>query len=256
MKTAFTLLAIVAYAAAVQVADPFADRSISSTVVDAIEGLRDQMPCGFPGLGIPPLAPLKIGHKEINIDTSVFKLQGSIDHFRLNGLNDFEIAEMKVNAITSKVTYRFIFNNVNVDTLYDLKMVLKKAGFTINMVGKGPGKFAIKDMHIWGTLKYSLGVLSGKLKLKSLEVRAHINEVESDIEGILGEGAINHKLNDVLAEAVEIAVNENEDAISDTIETIALPVVNSALEDVTLSDLVGGGGGEGGEKEACIPPEA
>lgn len=212
------------------------------------------MPCGFPGLGIPPLAPLKINHQEININHPAIRLVGSIDNFRLNGLNDFDIAEMKVNAITSKVTFRFIFNNVNVDTLYDFQLMLKKAGFTINMVGAGPAKFAIKDMQIWGVMKYSLGVLSGKLKLKTLEVRTHIGDVESDIEGILGEGVVNHKMNDVLAEAVELAVNENEDMIADTIEAIALPAVNSVLDEFKLTDLVGSiGGGDGTEKTECIP---
>ena len=232
-----------------------ADRSISSTVVDVIEGIRDQMPCGFPGLGIPPLAPLKIKHQSVNLDYPFLKLQGSVDNFVLNGLNDFDIAEMKVNAILSKVTFRFVFNNINVDTLYDMSLMLKKFGFTVNMIGAGPAKFAIKDMQIWGTMKYSLGVLSGKLKLKTLEVRTHIGDVESDIEGILGEGAVNHKMNDIIEEAIELAVNENEDMITETIESVALPVVNSVLNDVALSDLIGGSGGEGGEKEACLPLE-
>ncbi|XP_065356562.1 uncharacterized protein LOC135950954 [Calliphora vicina] len=253
MKTIICLLAVVAFAAGTQNVDPFASRSISSSVVDAIEGMRDQMPCGFPNMGIPPLAPLTFSHKDVNIDTSAIKLVGTLDNFRLNGLNDFEIAEMRVNAITSKVTFRFIFNNVNVDTLYDLKLHLKKAGFTINMIGAGPAKFAIKDMHIWGTMKYSLGVLSGKLKLKSLDVRARIGDVESDIEGILGEGAVNHKLNNVLEEAVELAVNENEDLISHTIEGMALPMVNGVLDEFKLSDLLGSIGGGEGEKVECVP---
>lgn len=216
------------------------------------------MPCGFPGLGIPPLAPLKIAHKEINIDYPAIRLSGFVDNFRLNGLNDFDIAEMKVNAILSKVTFRFIFNNVNVDTMYDFQLMLKKAGFTINMIGAGPAKFAIKDMQIWGTMKYSLGVLSGKLKLKTLEVRTHIGEVDSDIEGILGEGIVNHKMNDVIAEALELVINENEDMITETIENAALPMVNSVLDEIKLTDLVGSiGGGDGTEKDACIPlPEA
>lgn len=214
------------------------------------------MPCGFPGMGIPPLAPLKINHKAVNIALPFFELKGSVDNFRLNGLNDFDIAEMKVNAILSKVTFRFVFNNINVDTMYDMSMMLKKYGFTIKMIGAGPAKFAIKDMQIWGTMKYSLGVLSGKLKLKTLEVRTHIGDVESDIEGILGEGMVNHKMNDIIEEAVELAVNENEDMIAETIETMALPMVNSVLDDMSLTDLVGAGsGGEGGEKEACLPLE-
>lgn len=229
--------------------------SISSTVVDAIEGLKEQMPCGFPGLGIPPIAPLRINEKDIDIDTSALKMKGTIDHFRLNGLNEFDIEEMKVNAITSKVTYRFLFHDVNVDTKYDLEMLLKKYGFTINLIGAGHAKFAIRDMVIWGTLKYSLGVLSGKLKLKSLEVRTHLGEVDSEIGGLLGDGSVNEKMNEYLAEVVETVINENEDLIAETIENVALPVVNNVLDDVSISDVIAGGDGEGGEKEVCIPPE-
>ncbi|XP_022224993.1 uncharacterized protein LOC111075812 [Drosophila obscura] len=257
MKIFVALLAFVAYASAASVGEPIDSQSISSTIEDMIYGIQEQMPCGFAGLGIPPLAPLRIDHKNIDIDTSGFKAKGSIDHFRLNGMNDFEIDEMKVNALTSKVTYKFSFRNVNVDTSYDLTVLLKKFGFTINLIGAGHAKFAIKDMVIWGTLKYSLGVISGKLKLKSLEVRTHLGEVDSEIEGIMGHGMINEKMNLYLAEAVETAVNENEDLIADTIESIALPAVNNVLDDISVADVIAGSGGdgEGGEKEVCIPPE-
>ncbi|XP_001356235.2 uncharacterized protein [Drosophila pseudoobscura] len=255
MKIFVALLAFVAFASAASVGEPIDSQSISSTIEDLIHGIQEQMPCGFAGLGIPPLAPLRIDHKNIDIDTSALKAKGTIDHFRLNGMDDFEIDEMKVNALTSKVTYKFTFRNVNVDTSYDLTVLLKKFGFTINLIGAGHAKFAIKDMVIWGTLKYSLGVLSGKLKLKSLEVRTHLGEVDSEIEGILGDGAVNEKMNLYLAEAVEMAVNENEDLITDTIEAIALPVVNNVLDEISVADVIAGSGGEGGEKEVCIPPE-
>lgn len=212
------------------------------------------MPCGFPGLGIPPLAPLKINHKEVDINTQAIKVHGVIDHFSLNGLNDFDITEMKVNAILSKVTYRLNFRNVNVDTSYDLKVLLKKFGFTIDLIGDGPAKFAIKDMEIWGVIKYSLGVLTGKLKLKTLEVRTHIGDIESDIDGMLGHGIINHRLNSVIALVAEEVVNGSEDIISDTIESIALPIVNDVLEEAALTDLVGIIAG-GDDKDACVPPE-
>nr|ABV82429.1 TA01762p [Drosophila melanogaster] len=257
MKIFVAILVFVAVASAASMGQPIETQSISSTIVDVIEGIKEQMPCGFTSVGLPPLAPLRIDHQDINIDSSVLKAQGTIDHFRLNGLNDFDIDEMKVNAITSKVTYKFTFRDVNVDTQYDLSVLLKKYGFTINLIGAGHAKFAIKDMVIWGTMKYSLGVISGNLKLKSLEVRTHLGEVDSEIEGILGDGSINEKMNEYLAEAVELAINENEDLIADTIESIALPAVNSVLDDISIAEIISGAGGdgEGGEKEACIPPE-
>ncbi|XP_039951909.1 uncharacterized protein LOC126753191 [Bactrocera neohumeralis] len=254
MKIAIFLLALVGLATATQVAETYADRSLSSTAVNVIENMRDQMPCGFPGVGIPPLAPLKIPHKEVNIDTEALQLQGVVENFRLNGMDDFDIDEMKINAVTSKVNFLFTFRNVNVDTEYDLRLLLKKAGFTINLVGSGPAKFAVKNISVKGVVKYSLGLLTGKLKLKTLEIRTHIGEVESDIEGIMGEGDINEKLNEYLAEIVEAAVNDNEDLITETIESLAVPKVNSALGDMSLADMIAAVGGNSDEKDKCIPP--
>ncbi|XP_054745190.1 uncharacterized protein LOC129249411 [Anastrepha obliqua] len=250
MKTAIIFLAIVAFATAGQDTNLLADRSLSTTAEQILVDIRDQMPCGFPSKGIPPLAPLKIPHKEVNIDTESLKLQGVVDNFRLNGLNEFEIDEMKINAITSKVTFRLIFSNVNVDTQYDLSAILKKAGFTINLVGNGQAKFAVKNIDISGTIKYSLGILSGKLKLKTLSISTHIGEVESDIQGILGSAGINEKMNEMLEEVVQLAVNENEETITETIESIALPKVNNFLNDNSIFDLIN----SGNEKVECIPP--
>uniref|UniRef100_A0A1A9WU10 Hemolymph juvenile hormone binding protein n=1 Tax=Glossina brevipalpis TaxID=37001 RepID=A0A1A9WU10_9MUSC len=256
MKSLIILTVLLAFAASQKEINPLDERSISSAVVEVIEGLRDEMPCGFPAIGIPPLAPLKLNHKELNINFLGLNLNGAVDKFRLTGLNDFEIAEMKVNALASKVIFRFIFYNISVDTMYDIQARLRQAGLTVNLIGAGHANFAVKDMHIWGVLKYSFNLISGKLKIKGLEIRTHIGDVESDIQGILGTGLINRKMNALLSEAVELLVNTNEDMITENVEALAVPIINSFLDKFTVGDIVGaiGGGGEG-EKEPCKPEE-
>ncbi|TMW42871.1 hypothetical protein DOY81_012052, partial [Sarcophaga bullata] len=81
MKTIFIVLATVAFAAAAQEKpDPFASRSISSSVTEGIEAIQQQMPCGFPDQGIPPLAPLYIPHRAVDIDTEAVQ-SGTVDNF-------------------------------------------------------------------------------------------------------------------------------------------------------------------------------
>ncbi|XP_067625374.1 uncharacterized protein [Eurosta solidaginis] len=247
MNTVIIVLAIVGLASATEV--DISTYSLSSEAVKAIESIRDEMPCGFPELGIPPLAPLVLPQKEVDINNELLQMNGAINNFILNGLNDFEIHEFKINAITSKITFRFTFRNINVDTFYDLSLLAKKSGFTINMIGNGRAKFAIKDMSISGTVKYSFGVLTGKLKIKSMKIRTRIGEVESNIEGVLGKGDINTRMNNMLAEMVTLGINENEDQITETIEKMAMPRMNDALKEVNISDLIHGGNGE--PKEKC-----
>lgn len=251
MKSLIVFLAIVAYAASTP-----QTRSISSLIVDAIEDIKAQMPCGFAELGIPSLAPLEVPHKALTLDEDFLRINGEVKHFRLNGLNDFEVVDMTVNPITSRVKFHLTFNNVNVDTSYDVVMFLKKLGFTLDVVGAGPAKFAVKGIQIRGMIKYNLGLISRKLKLKSLELRTHIGDVVSEIEGLLGEGLINRKLNDVLEKIVQFAVNGNEQLITNTIENMVLPRINAVLSQVTLSEIIGIVAGEGDTEKPICDPES
>uniref|UniRef100_A0A1A9ZH17 Haemolymph juvenile hormone binding protein n=1 Tax=Glossina pallidipes TaxID=7398 RepID=A0A1A9ZH17_GLOPL len=256
MKALIVLSVWLAFAASQKELNASDERSISSAIVEVIEGVRDQMPCGFPSMGIPALAPLKLAHKELNINFLGLSMNGAVDKFRLMGLNDFEIIEMKVNALTSKVNFRFIFNHISMDTMYDIQARLRKAGLTVNLIGAGHANFAIKDMQIWGVLKYSLNLSTGKMKIKGLEIRTHIGDVYSDIQGILGKGLINRKMNALLSEVMELLINTNEDVITENIESLAVPIINRFLDKFTLADVVGAIGGSGeGEKEPCIPEE-
>ncbi|XP_037960307.1 uncharacterized protein LOC119689534 [Teleopsis dalmanni] len=254
-------LALVALTTAAEFSEPLAakERSISSQIVDAIEGAKTQMPCGFPGLGVPPMAPLKIGHKDININAGSFELEGAIDNFKLYGLNEFDIVEMKVSTITSKITFKFHFDIIHCKTVYNMLM---RTGSNMKKVMNrgGNAKLALKDLTIWGTIKYSLGLIgSNGLRLKEFKVYASLGKVVSEIEGLSNIKIINRKLNEIIEEWIMLAINDNTDNMADISNDFVVPIANEIIGERTLTDLIGliGGGGngeEGEEKEECIPP--
>lgn len=234
------------------------ERSISSQIVDAIEAAKEQMPCGFPGLGIPPLAPLKITHQEINIDTDSIQAHGEINNFRLDGLNDFDVVAFRIQAILSRVTFEFNWNHVYLDTDYIMSTSLDN----FKMARSGKAKFAIKDLRIWGTAKYSLGVISGNLRLKEFNLYVSVGEVKSEIGGLSKYSIVNKKLNEIIEEWITLAINDNTDNFAVLTNTYLVPAANNLIGDMSLSDIVGiitGGGGssDGGsdpvQKEACVP---
>lgn len=76
----------------------------------------------------------------------------------------------------------------------------------------------------------------------------------------MGEGLTSDFVNDVLQRLVPELVTQNEEAITNLLQSIVMPYANTILNEMTLSDLIdlitgGGGEGESGETEKCIPPE-
>ncbi|XP_061396176.1 uncharacterized protein LOC133331817 [Musca vetustissima] len=217
------------------------------------------MPCGFPGLGIPPLAPLKIAHKELNIDSDALMAIGEINDFRLYGLNDFDIVQLRIQALLRKGTFEFNWNHVYLET--DYVMTTKVSG--VKMTRKGKAKFALKDLNIRGGFKYSMGILGGSIKLNYFDLYISVGEVKSEISGLSKIPIINRKLNQVIEEWVYLAINDNTENVALLTNGYLVPAVNEMIADMTLGDIlgmVGGGGGSGGngesvEKVPCVPPE-
>ncbi|XP_073821846.1 uncharacterized protein [Musca autumnalis] len=268
MKYLLVVLALMPLALASQevleVAFAAQDRSISSQIVDAIEAAKEQMPCGFPSMGIPPLAPLKISHQELNIDSGSLMAVGTIDNFRLYGLNDFDILQFRIQALLRKGTFEFNWNHVYLDT--DYALTTRVSG--VKMTRSGNAKFALKNLRIWGNFKYSMGLLGGAIKLNNFDLYISVGEVISDIGGLSKIGIINRKLNQVIEEWVYLAINDNTDYIPELTNGYLVPAVNNMIGDMTLSDILGMiGGGSGGsnneggqasepvEKVPCVPPE-
>lgn len=213
------------------------------------------MPCGFPGLGIPPLAPLRAAHREFNIDNGGIQAFGEVNNFRVDGLDNFDIVEFVVSTIRSRVNFKFNWNNVKLTTDYSMSSSLD--GF--RMKRSGPATVTIKNLTVWGRISYSLGLIgSGGIKVKEISIYASLDEVKSEIEGLSKIKIINKKLNEIIEEWILLAINDNTENLATLTNEHVTPIVNSMVEGKTLRDIIGmvggGGGGEGGEKVPCVPP--
>ncbi|KAM7352962.1 uncharacterized protein ACRADG_005293 [Cochliomyia hominivorax] len=247
------LMPLMAWSAEYQEIAEANQRSISSQVVDAIEAAKEQMPCGFPQYGIPPLAPLKIEHQDVAINAKGIQASGEVNNFRLDGLNDFDIVQFKVNAILSRINFKFNWNHLYLKTDYEL--TTEKTGKGLKR--SGPAKFALKNLTVWGVVKYNLGLISGKIKLKELSVYVSLGEVKSEIQGLSKFSIINKKLNRIIEEWIMLSINDNTNKVAELTNSLIMPKVNNFLSEKTLSDLLGmvSGGGEEKPSEPCIPPE-
>ncbi|XP_049303796.1 uncharacterized protein LOC109579964 [Bactrocera dorsalis] len=258
MKFLLVLLALVAAAYSYEFQERLNgyDRSLSSQITDYIENIRTQMPCGFPGLGLGPLSPARLSHRNIALNSSGLVLAGEIDDFTLYGLDDFDFS-VKINVLLSRVTFNFHWHKVHFVTNYKMDM---NTGNRINAGRTGGAKFAIEDLKIVGSAKYSI---IGKVRLREFKVSATIGDVNSEIENLSKIKIVNKKLNQIIEEWILLAVNENTSEMEEMANDFVVPFVNNLIGDATLVDIIAkigggsggdGGNGSGGESEECIPP--
>lgn len=183
----------------------------------------------------------------------------------MEGLDKFKIQKFKLNIITSKITFDFLFQNINAsankyetDTILDL---LKQLGLSVQYEGDGSLEFGLKNLRIAGVLKYKIPILWGSIKITSLKTEFSLEQCTSDITGLLGDGSLNKMMNRQIENLVESGINNNSQEISDFIENNLVPKVNKILKGNdfwTLIDMIFSN--TEGESEDdpivtnCVPP--
>ncbi|EDW75772.1 uncharacterized protein [Drosophila tropicalis] len=210
-----------------------------------IRKLQKQMECGWPQYGIPALAPLRVEEANLDFKRGIFETINHVFRLKIAGLDDFAIKKFKLNIITSKVTFDFLFSNIDTtaqkydtDTLID---ALRQLGLSVEYEGAGEILFDLINLRIAGTLKYKLPMLWGSAKITSLKTTISLESVESDITGFMGNGKINRAINRQLENLLVKGINDNQQTISDTIEDTLVPRVNKMLKGKdfwTVVDLI------------------
>ncbi|XP_064542148.1 uncharacterized protein LOC135431128 isoform X2 [Drosophila montana] len=245
MKSLSLVAIILALAAcqAAKLAEPLSAplNAIDNIIVDALESCKLRMVEGWPQYGIPPLAPFEIQHKDFNFGTGELHATGALDGLVVRGLNEFEIRNMSVNPILSRIKFELQFASLNLTTQYEAQV---DAGY---QVARNGGAFlALEDLNMSGQIKYATGVLgsSNNLRIKGIELNIVAGNVVSNIENLSKYRILNRKLNDIVEEFISLTINENTDLVADWVDSTVTPICNDLIGDRSIKDildLIGGG---------------
>ncbi|KAM8715204.1 hypothetical protein ACLKA7_002278 [Drosophila subpalustris] len=208
---------------------------LNSQAKKAVKNLMEQLPCGFPEYGIPPLAPYTNAEISVHLAKSVVDSLMQFLRFRFDGLETMEIKQLKVSyTFSKKVKFHFKFKELkasahvlNTDTLIDL---LQELGLSVRYEGTGPLAFSLENLSIQGQFKYKMPFIFGSIKIYKFECVVALGGVTSHIGGILGNGRINEMINDIISYEVPAFVNGRQKEISDRIEQFFVPLVNEKLK--------------------------
>ncbi|XP_054745189.1 uncharacterized protein LOC129249410 [Anastrepha obliqua] len=246
--TVFILFGLLAFAAANQATDLDEDEwdisleeaqgrglILNSQAKKALKNFMAQLPCGWPDLGIPPLAPYTNADLTLHLTKSVVETITQLLRFRFDGLDQMDIKKLKVSyTFSKKVKFHFIFKELkataqayNTDTLIDL---LNELGLSVRYEGSGSLEFALKNLAIEGQFKYKMPFFLGSIKIYKFQATVSLGSVTSNIGGLLGNGNLNSYLNEQIETIIPNYINNNQKEISEKIESNFVPRVNAYLK--------------------------
>ncbi|CAD6997374.1 uncharacterized protein LOC101460765 [Ceratitis capitata] len=208
---------------------------LNSQAKKALRNVMEQMPCGWPDLGIPPLAPYTNADLNLQMSRSAADSILQFIRFRFDGLDQMDIKKLKVSyTFNKKVKYHFVFKQLkatahilNTDTSLDLMRAL---GLSVRYEGSGPLEFILENLSIQGQFKYKMPFLWGSIKIYKFEAKVTLGGVTSNIGGILGNGKLNRYINEQLENFIPDFINGNQNEISAHIEDVLVPRVNAYLK--------------------------
>ncbi|XP_005189997.2 uncharacterized protein LOC101896308 [Musca domestica] len=231
---------------------------LNSQAKKAVRNFVDQMPCGWPEYGIPPLAPYTNPDLEVHLAKSFVDAIVQAIKFRFDGLEDMEIKKLKVSyTFNKKVKFHFNFKQLkatasvlNTDTFVDL---MKELGLSVRYEGSGPMEFSLENLSLQGQFKYKMPFIFGSIKIYKFECVVTLGGVRSNIGGILGNGKINEMINDEIDYLIPALINGNQKKISDTIEQVIVPRVNAMMKGKKIWSMLGM---LGSSNKKCVPTPA
>uniref|UniRef100_A0A1I8MRI5 Hemolymph juvenile hormone binding protein (JHBP) n=1 Tax=Musca domestica TaxID=7370 RepID=A0A1I8MRI5_MUSDO len=217
---------------------------LNSQAKKAVRNFVNQMPCGWPEYGIPPLAPYTNPDLEVHLAKSFVDAIVQAIKFRFDGLEDMEIKKLKVSyTFNKKVKFHFNFKQLkatasvlNTDTFVDL---MKELGLSVRYEGSGPMEFSLENLSLQGQFKYKMPFIFGSIKIYKFECVVTLGGVRSNIGGILGNGKINEMINDEIDYLIPALINGNQKKISDTIEQVIVPRVNAMMKGKKIWSMLG-----------------
>ncbi|KAM7352103.1 uncharacterized protein ACRADG_004741 [Cochliomyia hominivorax] len=218
---------------------------------EIVEYLKLQMQCGFPEKDIPPLAPyqnefvpfdfVKPNWRYIFLTSPIKKktnnrLKGNLSSLVITGLNEFDVKALHWNNILHKISYDLNFPSLQVHSSYQLNGINNIFGTPQAVFGNGLFRLELVNLRVRGSL-FLKPLLSGGLAVRSFNVDVDLEAVHSKSTGFMNSLIYTKLINAWIEEFIYLTFME-KNAVSHTLESLAVPVLNDLLHGISLIELI------------------
>ncbi|XP_055848365.1 uncharacterized protein LOC129913622 [Episyrphus balteatus] len=205
---------------------------------ELVESVRQQLPCGFPTAGIPPLAPYRNQLHQFDLNNRGTDLLGNFTNLIITGIDGFDVKELHYATLLMKLNFDVNFSQIKLFSQYYAKGGVQIFGRNFSLVGNGDFDLLAENIRINGSFHLRPTTSNG-LKIWNFKSSFNMDGVKSQTTGILNSPLYSGFFNSWVEEFVRILVDENRDHIGNKIGSYIVPAVNQQLKKVSVLELIG-----------------
>ncbi|XP_037818023.1 uncharacterized protein LOC119607934 [Lucilia sericata] len=249
MKT-YILVTLVAAALCLQGAQTAAlyaeDGNVSISTIDFGTALKMYytafqkiMPCGFPPLKIPVLAPFSMDYYSFNLTNGYYKISGNVSNLVVTGLNNFRVLGGNFNTTTNRTSFDLIFPEVQGLGEYEMDAMAYLAGFPAQMAGKGLLNVKIVDFRMVGEFALTPSLENpNSLSVSDFNLHFYVGNVINNNWNTLWDISFNNFVNKFGSELTLMWAQQIQVQVDEIYAQLLLPNINGMLNDVSMSKLI------------------
>ncbi|XP_030569895.1 uncharacterized protein LOC115769306 [Drosophila novamexicana] len=202
------------------------------------EFLRLQMHCGYPERGIPILAPAQLAYKELDIHTDSLSCKGNFTDLSVVGLDGFEFFQLQWNNIFHTIKFDVSFPSIQLKSAaYKLDLLGRIFGANTSLGCNGRFDLELINLRANGSFVLRPSGLTNGVHITSWNVDWQLGKTISQTTGIGGTQIVTKFINAIIQDFLELLINDNPQEVSQFMEQLIAPPMNTVLENVAWYEI-------------------
>ncbi|XP_013109384.2 uncharacterized protein LOC106088414 [Stomoxys calcitrans] len=201
------------------------------------KAFQDIMPCGYPPMGIPVLAPFTTEFYSFDFTNGYYNLTGNVSDIMVTGLNNYKFLRFNFNQTTNRTTFDFIVPEVKLlgESAFNFKAVM--AGYPTTMANSGLLDMKVIDFRMVGGM--TMGpTATGGVAITDFDLNFYIGDAVFNNWNNLWDIAANNFANKLIRESLLMWTQQIQAQVTEIYAQLVLPTVNELLAEVTMTEVI------------------
>ncbi|XP_046393568.1 uncharacterized protein LOC124161304 [Ischnura elegans] len=210
-------------------------KDISDIIGKAVEKFRSIIKTGDPKLGLPPMDPYVMDHREVELGLDILQGSASVDDMSLTGLASFNTNTLSGSDDPLTASFDVTIPTAVVDAKhYKLNVML---GGKYNIFGEGTMHVDSTNLGIKGD---AIGEMDAAthLQVTSLNLTVSVEAITSNIQGLMNNPDEGAAANDLISEFGPSIVDMYGNKLGNYFGAIIMNIINTKIKDLTLDELL------------------